>query len=130
MSGFEGDGANGTVVVVTVSAGLDTDGTAVVKMRALIRLLSFLMFASGASFICASSYLQRSLPHLAIQRTGDVVPRNIHGSFVYGTKREWLVYDALFYGMLAFGIPAAFLAYREQRSSDQKASVLRGDDRF
>lgn len=100
------------------------------KIRLLVRLFAFLMFVSGVGFVCGASYLQRSLPRHSIEETKNVIPRNIHGAFVYGTQPEWVAYDALFYGMLAFGAASALLAERQRRTGDRKALGLRGDDRF
>jgi hypothetical protein len=86
-----------------------------VKVKYLIRLLILLMFLSGFCFVGGSVYLQRSLPRRPIESSGNIIPRNIHGAWVYGTEREWLIYDALFYGLFAFGLPAGFLRQREQR---------------
>jgi len=100
------------------------------KTRFLVRFLSVMAFLSGAGFVCGASYLQRFLPRHALEVTGNTIPRNIHGAFVYGTKKQWFVYDALFYAMLAFGASAALVAHRRQRITDKKASDLRGDDKF
>jgi len=89
-----------------------------------------MMFLSGAAFVCGASYLQRSLPLHPIEATGDIIHRNIHGAFVYGTKLEWSVLDALFYGILVFGVAAALLLRRALRVVSRKESALRGDDRF